>query len=140
MQELQDVQRSLQAITAERDGLLQQSRAEVGRYVEEVTVRKQHQEALARALTRREAEIATMRVQVGFSNSSLDGVKCCVSLLCTQSQFCILQINNHRLGTIVQKFSGSVAEGAVDSFEPAFAYHQLQQVCLHFPENRDLVM
>lgn len=41
-----------------------------------------------------------------------------------------MQINNHRLGTVVQKFSGTVADGVVDSFEPAFAYHQLQQVSL----------
>lgn len=58
------MQRALQGITAERDGLLQQSRAEVGRYIEEITIRRQHQEALARALARREAEISTMRVQV----------------------------------------------------------------------------
>eukprot|EP00892_Ulva_mutabilis_P007157 jgi/Ulvmu1/4813/UM020_0098.1 len=98
-QELQDAQRSLQTLTAERDGLLQQSRVEVGRFVEEIGIRKQHQEALAKALARREGEIATMRVQ----------------------------INNHRLGTVVQKFSGTMAEGVIDSFEPAFAYHQLQQ-------------
>lgn len=64
LQELHDASRSLHTLTAERDGLLQQSRAEVGRYVEEITIRKQHQEALAKALARREAEIATMRVQV----------------------------------------------------------------------------
>ena len=63
---MQESQRALQAVTAERDGLLQQSRVEVGRYVEEIAIRKQHQEALARALARREAEIATMRVQVGI--------------------------------------------------------------------------
>lgn len=79
------------------------------------------------------------RLALSNLNCTLKGNKCCRSLLNAWSQFCILQINNHRLGTIVQKFSGSVADGVVDSFEPAFAYHQLQQVCLNLPENSDLV-
>ena len=40
-----------------------------------------------------------------------------------------MQVNNHHLGTVVHKFSGSLTEGS-QTFEPAFAYHQLQQVCI----------
>lgn len=112
----------------ERDRLLQQSRADVGRYLEEIGIRKQHQEALAKALARREAEIATMRVQVVLPGAPVQDDELCMLPLAVLFIIDSVQINNHRLGTVVQKFSGTMAEGVIDSFEPAFAYHQLQQV------------
>jgi hypothetical protein len=66
MQELQESQRALATITAERDELLKQSRNEVMQYMEEVALRKAYQENLAKTLARKEMEIVTMRVQVVY--------------------------------------------------------------------------
>lgn len=64
LQENQELQRSLAAMTAERDALLNRSRSDVVQYVDEISRRKSHQETLAKALARKEAELVTMRVQV----------------------------------------------------------------------------
>jgi hypothetical protein len=58
------MQASLAAMTAERDSLLNRSRSDVVQYVDEISKRKSHQEALAKVLARKEAELVTMRVQV----------------------------------------------------------------------------
>lgn len=58
------MQRSLAAMTAERDLLLNRSRTDVVQYVDEISKRKAHQETLAKSLARKEAELVTMRVQV----------------------------------------------------------------------------
>jgi hypothetical protein len=58
------VQQLLANMTAERDDLLTRSRGEMAQYAKEIATRKSHQEVLAKALARKEAELVTMRVQV----------------------------------------------------------------------------
>jgi hypothetical protein len=100
MQEISAAQATARALAAERDGALQQAQAASARCADEAARRTSQLQRVVQRLARKEQELVMMRIQV----------------------------NNHRLGTVVQKFSGSLADGAQEAFEPAFAYHQLQQV------------
>ena len=100
LQELNAQQAAAANVSAERASSLRSAEAKCRELSAECNHRKACQEALARQLALRDQELAVMRVQA----------------------------NNQRLGTVVQKFGGSGMEALQESFEPAFAYHSLQQV------------
>ena len=103
LQELQGAQSRIAALQQEREAHLAQAQERCRELSAEASHRKGCQEALAKRLAARDQELTAMRVQV----------------------------NNQRLGTVVQKFSGPGIDAPHESLEPAFAYHQLQAVrCL----------
>jgi hypothetical protein len=100
LQELQAKELAVTSWQTERDHHMRSAQDRCRELSVECNHRRVCQEVLARRLAQRDQELAAMRVQV----------------------------NNQRLGTVVQKFMSSGIEAPHESFEPAFAYHQLQQV------------
>ena len=100
MQDLQAQQAAAASVRAERDSSLRDAQDKCRELSLECGHRKSCQEALARQLATRDQELTVARIQA----------------------------NNQRLGTVVQRFASGGMDAPRESFEPAFAYHQLQQV------------
>jgi hypothetical protein len=107
MQEILQHQQTVASLSADRDNNIRSAENKCRELSQECNHRKACQEALARQLALRDQELAVMRVQA----------------------------NNQRLGTVVQRFASAGMDGPQESFEPAFAYHQLQQVCFKQVDN-----
>jgi hypothetical protein len=104
MQEILQHQQTVSSMSAERNNNILSAENKCRELSQECNHRKACQEALSRQLALRDQELAVMRMQA----------------------------NNQRLGTVVQRFASAGMDGPQESFEPAFAYHQLQQVRLSF--------
>jgi hypothetical protein len=104
MQEILQHQQTVSSMSAERNNNILSAENKCRELSQECNHRKACQEALSRQLALRDQELAVMRMQA----------------------------NNQRLGTVVQRFVSAGMDGPQESFEPAFAYHQLQQVRLSF--------
>jgi hypothetical protein len=99
MQELQTQQQAIANLRAERDHGLRSAQDKCRELSLECGTRKACQQTLARQLAQRDQELTVARIQA----------------------------NNQRLGTVVQKFASGGMDAPREAFEPAFAYHQLQQ-------------